>query len=85
MAIEEEVDALVLAGDLLIVRVPSSKKIVLQSVESLQHHLNSVVVALGNHDAGTSYVSEGAYLYFGSAVETIEVETRNGERVAQWA
>ncbi len=83
-AIEEEVDALVLAGDLL----DSSRTFVKEKL-FLQSQLNRlapfgipVVVALGNHDAGTSYVS-GEHIYtFGSAVETIEVETRNGERVA---
>ena len=83
-AIEEEVDALVLAGDLL----DSSRTFVKEKL-FLQSQLNRlapfgipVIVALGNHDAGTSYVS-GEHIYtFGSAVETIEVETRNGERVA---
>ena len=84
VAIEEEVDALVLAGDLL----DSSRTFVKEKL-FLQSQLNRlapfgipVVVALGNHDAGTSYVS-GEHIYtFVSAVETIEVETRNGERVA---
>ena len=83
-AIEEEVDALVLAGDLL----DSSRTFVKEKC-FLQSQLNRlapfgipVVVALGNHDAGSAYVS-GKHIYtFGSAVETIEVETRNGERVA---
>ncbi len=83
-AIEEEVDALVLAGDLL----DSSRTFVKEKC-FLQSQLNRlapfgipVVVALGNHDAGTSYVS-GEHIYtFGSDVETIELETRNGERVA---
>ena len=83
-AIEEEVDALVLAGDLL----DSSRTFVKEKC-FLQSQLNRlapfgipVVIALGNHDAGSAYVS-GEHIYtFGSAVETIEVETRNGERVA---
>ena len=83
-AIEEEVDALVLAGDLL----DSSRTFVKEKC-FLQSQLNRlapfgipVVVALGNHDAGSAYVS-GKHIYtFGSAVETIEVETKNGERVA---
>ena len=73
-----------MAGDLL----DSSRTFVKEKL-FLQSQLNRlapfgipVVVALGNHDAGTSYVS-GEHIYtFGSAVETIEVETRNGERVA---
>ena len=83
-AIEEEVDALVLAGDLL----DSSRTFVKEKL-FLQSQLNRlapfgipVIVALGNHDAGSAYVS-GEHIYtLGSAVETIEVETRNGERVA---
>ena len=83
-AIKEEVDALVLAGDLL----DSSRTFVKEKC-FLQSQLNRlapfgipVVFALGNHDAGSAYVS-GKHIYtFGSAVETIEVETRNGERVA---
>ena len=83
-AIEEEVDALVLAGDLL----DSSRTFVKEKC-FLQSQLNRlapfgipVVFALGNHDAGSAYVS-GKHIYtFGSAVETIEVETRNGEHVA---
>ena len=73
-----------LAGDLL----DSSRTFVKEKC-FLQSQLNRlapfgipVVVALGNHDAGTSYVS-GEHIYtFGSDVETIELETRNGERVA---
>ena len=84
VAIEEEVDALVLAGDLL----DSSRTFVKEKL-FLQSQLNRlapfgipVIVALGNHDAGSAYVS-GEHIYtLGSAVETIEVETRNGERVA---
>lgn len=83
-AIEEEVDAFVLAGDLL----DSSRTFVKEKC-FLQSQLNRlvpfgipVVVALGNHDAGSAYVS-GKHIYtFGSAAETIEVETKNGERVA---
>ena len=81
--IEEEVDALVLAGDLL-----DSSRTFIKEKCFLQSQLNRlapfgipVVVALGNHDAGSAYVS-GEHIYtFGSTVETIEVETRNGERV----
>ena len=83
-AIEEEVDALVLVGDLL----DSSRTFVKEKL-FLQSQLNRLapfgipaVVALGNHDAGSAYIS-GEHIYtFGSAVETIEVETKNGERVA---
>ena len=59
------------------------EKLVLQSqLNRLAPFGIPVIVALGNHDAWSAYVS-GEHIYtLGSAVETIEVETRNGERVA---
>ena len=83
-AIEEEVDALVLSGDLL-----DSQRTFIKEKLFLQQQLNRlapfgipVILALGNHDAGTAYVS-GEHIYtFGSTVETIEIETKKGERVA---
>ena len=79
-AIEEEVDALVLSGDLL-----DSQRTFIKEKLFLQQQLNRlapfgipVILALGNHDAGTPYVS-GEHIYtFGNTVETIELETKMG-------
>ena len=83
-AIEEEVDALVLSGDLL-----DSQRTFIKEKLFLQQQLNRlapfgipVILALGNHDAGAPYVSGNHIYTFGSTVETIELETKTGERVA---
>ena len=64
MAIEEEVDALVLAGDLL----DSSRTFVKEKL-FLQSQLNRlapfgipVIVALGNHDAGVRTFLESIFI-----------------------